>query len=58
MKIRTSDPSPRRLPPEIRPCPTCRQLFWIKPWKGRPATYCSDACRQAAYRLRRREGLT
>jgi hypothetical protein len=58
MKIRPSEPSRRTLPPEIRPCPTCGKLFWIKPWKGRPATYCSDACRQAAYRLPRREGLT
>jgi hypothetical protein len=58
MKIRTSKPSPRRPPPEIHPCPTCNKLFWRKPWKGCLATYCSNACRQAAYRLRRRERLT
>jgi hypothetical protein len=30
-------------------CPTCQELF-VTPGK---ATYCSGACRQRAYRLRR-----
>jgi hypothetical protein len=49
-KIRASEPVQRPL----HPCPTCGKLFWTKPWKGRPSTYCSDACRQAAYRERLR----
>ena len=55
-KIRASEPVQRLQHPWIHPCPTCGNRFWTKPWKGRPATYCSDACRQAAYRerLRRR----
>ena len=50
-KIRASEPV-QRPQPWIHPCPTCGQRFWTKPWKGRPATYCSGACRQAAYRER------
>ena len=55
-KIRASVPG-QRPHPWIHPCPTCGKVFWTKPWKGRPSTYCSDACRQAAYRerLRRRD---
>ncbi len=53
-KIRASEPLQRPPHPWIHPCPTCGKRFWTKPWKGRPATYCSDACRQAAYRERRR----
>lgn len=54
-KIRASEPARRPPHPWIHPCPTCGLRFWTKPWKGRPATYCSDACRQTAYRVRRRQ---
>ena len=56
-KIRVSKPVQRPPHPWIHPCPSCGMVFWTKPWKGRPATFCSDACRQAAYRerLRRRQ---
>ncbi len=54
-KIRTSGPREQPPHPWIHPCPTCGKRFWTKPWKGRPATYCSDACRQAAYRERLRQ---
>ena len=53
-KIRASEPARRPPHPWIHPCPTCGHRFWTKPWKGRPATYCSDACRQEAYRKRMR----
>jgi hypothetical protein len=56
-KIRASEPIQRPPHPWIHPCPTCGKPFWTKPWKGRPATYCSDACRQAAYRERLRHRL-
>ncbi len=38
------------------PCPVCSIIvFDPKPLSGRPAKYCSPACRQAAYRARRYE---
>jgi len=43
-KIRVSKPVQRPPHPWIHPCPSCGMVFWTKPWKGRPSTYCSDAC--------------
>lgn len=37
-----------------RSCPVCRQSF-TQLKTGRPGRYCSNACRQKAYRLRHLE---
>lgn len=36
-----------------RACPQCGKVFTVLPLPGRPPKWCSDACRQAAYRARR-----
>jgi hypothetical protein len=35
-------------------CPECGLRAWVDEACGRPRRTCSDACRQAAYRKRRR----
>jgi len=38
-----------------RTCPTCGRTFGQPDDPGRKRRYCSDACKQAAYRTRKRE---
>ncbi|MEV0438284.1 MerR family transcriptional regulator [Streptomyces spectabilis] len=42
-------------PRDETPCPGCRAPV-PRPPRGRPRTYCSQACRQRAYRVRHRGG--
>jgi hypothetical protein len=37
-------------------CPQCHRRWWNPPTGGRRRKYCSNACRQAAYRARRAAG--
>lgn len=40
--------------PSVCPAPGCgRRFTWLE--LGRPATYCSSACRKRAWRARRRD---
>jgi DNA-binding CsgD family transcriptional regulator len=39
--------------PGMHQCEQCH-CFVVRGWKGRPRRYCSGACRQAAYRRRKR----
>ncbi len=34
-------------------CPECHRYWWNPPTRGRRRKYCSNTCRQAAYRARR-----
>jgi hypothetical protein len=36
-------------------CPVCGREYWVAYGRGRLPKYCSDACKQAAYRERRYE---
>jgi hypothetical protein len=49
---RDPGPGPDLSPP--RTCAYCPCLVGGGRWPGRPRKYCSDACRQAAYRARTR----
>lgn len=40
--------------PEVVHCPQCQRLFWNPPTGARRREYCSNKCRQAAYRARQR----
>ena len=42
-----------RLEPVVWPCQHCGEAILDVQQRGRPPLYCSDACKQAAYRVRR-----
>jgi hypothetical protein len=51
----TQTDSPRARPAEHAPrCATCRRRLTRRPGPGRPARFCSQACRQRAYLERTR----